>query len=127
MEEYTVKIDDKGNIQWYQNGKYHRLGGPAVDCVDGYKVWYREGKLHRTDGPAVEDINGYKVWYQDDNLHRLDGPAIENADGSGSKEWYIDGKEYSQDEFNKITKTETKELTVEQISSLLGYKIKIVG
>jgi len=102
MEEYTVKIDNEGNIQWLQNGRYHRIGGPAVEYTDGYKAWYREGKLHRLDGPAIEGANGVE-------------------------EWHIDGKEYSQDEFNEVINPKVKELTVEEISSLLGYKIKIVG
>jgi len=80
MEVYCVKIDEKGTIRWYQNGQYHRTdGGPAIECKDNYKAWYQYGKLDRTDGPAIE-----------------------NADGS--KEWFIGGKEYTQDEFDKITK-----------------------
>lgn len=30
--------------------------------------------------------------------HRLDGPAIEYSDGT--KEWYIDGKQYTELKFN---------------------------
>jgi len=102
MEEYTVIVNNKGDIFWYQNAKIHRLDGPAVIRKDGTKLWYKEGKFHRIDGPAVEYVDGYKTWY-------------------------IDGKEYNQDEFDEITKIETKELTLEEVSSLLGYKIKIVG
>jgi hypothetical protein len=32
------------------------------------------------------------------NYHRTDGPAAEYADGS--KWWYINGKEYTEEEFN---------------------------
>jgi hypothetical protein len=124
MEEYIVKVNDEGTIIWYQEGKLHRVGGPAIECLDGYKAWYQKDKLHRADGYAVEYTNGSKFWYIDGKLHRLDGPAVEYTDGS--KEWHIDGKEYTQDEFDKIINLKVKELTLEEICSLLGYKIKIV-
>jgi len=79
MEEYIVKINDEGTIRWYQRSKLHRLDGPAVDCVDGYKAWYRKGKLHRVDGPAIEYTNGLECWF-------------------------INGIEYTKDEFDKVTK-----------------------
>jgi len=37
MKEYTVKVDDNGNIEWYKNGKLHREDGPAVEGADGTK------------------------------------------------------------------------------------------
>lgn len=37
--------------------------------------YYLDGKRHRVDGPAVEHSNGTKLYYLDDNLHRVDGPA----------------------------------------------------
>jgi len=125
MEEYIVTVDEEGTIRWYQNGKYHRLDGPAIEGKYNYEAWYQDGIYHRLDGPAVIREDGTKIWYQKGRLHRLDGPAVEYTDGY--KTWYIDGKEYNQDEFDEITKTETKGLTVEEVSSLLGYKIKIVG
>ena len=70
-------------------------------CVDDNKTkWYLNGKLHREDGPAVELTNG-------------------------SKEWYLNGNRLSEKEFNQKT-SKTKELTVEEISNLLGYEVKIV-
>ena len=41
-----------------------------------------------------------KIWIQNDKLHRMDGPAIESS--NGSKFWYIDGVEYTEDEFNNL-------------------------
>jgi len=26
-------------------------------------LWYKEGKCHRLDGPAIEYVNGFKSWY----------------------------------------------------------------
>ncbi len=62
---------------------------------NGTKFWFQNGKLHRLDGPAVEYANGDKLWYQNNKRHRLDGPAIEYADGG--KHWYIDGVKLSID------------------------------
>jgi len=69
MQEYTVKVyDDK--TEWYQDGKLHRIDGPAVECNTGYTAWYQNGKRHREDGPAIEYADGYKVWYQDGKFLR---------------------------------------------------------
>jgi hypothetical protein len=46
------------------DGKYHRLDGPALECVDGYVAYYRYGKPHRVSGPAFvhpEDGNCYFI------------------------------------------------------------------
>ena len=60
--EYTYHRDDATTESWCINGKFHRIGGPAViaiidgeiDCRNQH--WYIKGRLHRTDGPAY--ING---------------------------------------------------------------------
>ena len=102
METYTVKVDTNGD-----------------------KYWHQDGKLHRTDGPAIEYADGTKSWYQDDKLHRTDGPAIEFA--SGDESWFIKGKEYTKKEFDAIVNVpKVKELTMSEISKLLGYEVKVV-
>ena len=95
----------------------------VVRVFDDKTEWYQHGVLHRTDGPAVEFFNGGKEWYQNGLLHRTDGPAIECLDGS--KGWWLEGKKYSKEEFLKLT-SPVKELTVAQISELLGYEVKVV-
>ena len=67
--------------------------------------------------------NGNKSWVTNGKLHREDGPAIEWSDGV--KEWYLNGKLLTEQEFN--TRMNPKELTINQIEELLGYKIKVVG
>ncbi len=126
MQEYTVKIDSYGDKYWYKPGTdiCHRLDGPAVEYSDGDKEWFQNGKLHRLDGPAAELANGTKFWYQNDKLHRLDGPAIEYA--NGSKSWYIDDVEYTKEEFNAKVNPTAKEITVAEISELLGFEVKII-
>jgi hypothetical protein len=67
-------------------------------------------------------IRDYPKWYLNDNVHREDGPAIECAEGY--KEWWLNGKAYTEQEFIQIT--QGKELSVAEIEQLLGYKIKVV-
>jgi len=59
---------------WVQNGKLHRLDGPAVIYSSGYHVWYQNGRKHREDGPATQfNITDFEYW--------LDGeyyPQIKN-------------------------------------------------
>ena len=122
METYKVTVDEEGTIRWFnEDGKYHRLNGPAFERIDGYKEYYKEGKKHREDGPAVEYPDGYKAYYKNGKRHRENGPAVEWADGT--KEYWINGKQLTEEEFNNRTK---KELTVKQIEELLGYSIKVV-
>jgi len=96
MQEYKVKVNTAGTIEWYQNDKLHRL-----------------------DGPAIEYANGYKFWYQNDKLHRLDGPAVEYA--NGDKEWYIEGKELTEEEFNNRNKVE---VTLQDIAKAMNIDVK---
>jgi len=80
MQKYTVEINSNGTIRWYKEGTsiLHREGGPAVEFANGEKHWYKNGKFHRTDGPALEWIGG-------------------------ENHWLIEGVEYTEAEFNKIT------------------------
>ena len=57
MEEYTVKVYSD-RAEWFQDGKLHRLDGPAIEWANGDEHWYQEGKLHRLDGPAIEYADG---------------------------------------------------------------------
>lgn len=73
--------------------------------TDSHKIWYQNGKIHRLDGPAIKYADGRMDWYQDDKHHRLDGPAIEYADGH--KIWFVEGKLIncnSQEEFDRLLK-----------------------
>ena len=97
MIEYKVKVYND-RTEWYLNGKLHREDGPAIECLNGYKLWYKNDKLHREDGPAVEHNNGHKEWYKNGKRHREDGPAIEYSDGD--KFWCIDGIELTEEKFN---------------------------
>lgn len=70
---------------------------PAVEKVNRDE-WYQAGKCHK----IVWSDGHHKEWWFEGKKHRLDGPAIEKA--NGRKIWYIEGKEYTEEEFNKYVK-----------------------
>ena len=70
MKTIELKVKSNGNKLWFQNGKHHRLDGPAVEYADGGKEWYQNGKPHREDGPAIEYADGTKYWYQNGEFLR---------------------------------------------------------
>ena len=60
----------------------------------GYKSWHVNGKLHREDDPAVEYANGTKQWYINDK--ELTEEEFKNRQAScDGKEVVIDGKTYT--------------------------------
>ena len=69
-------------------------------CVESPEEvnYYKNGKLHRVDGPAVENTDGTFLWYLNGELHREDGPAIEYFDGE--KRWFLNNYELTEEEFN---------------------------
>ena len=69
---------------------------------------------------VIVHVNGDKYWYIDGKRHREDGPAIEYA--NGYKYWYLNGVEVTEDN----VMNPGKELTVAEVSKLLGYDVKIV-
>ena len=120
---YEVKVFSNGSKEWFLNGKRHREDGPANEWADGSKSWYLNGKLHREDGPAIDRAGGSKEWFLNGKRHREDGPACEWADGS--KYWCLNGTYYLEAEWKAKLKP-VKELSVQEISDLLGYEVKVV-
>jgi len=43
MQEH-VFTDRHGTKRWYANEFYHRLDGPAVESLNGYREWWVNGK-----------------------------------------------------------------------------------
>ena len=125
-EKYYVEVNDDGTY-WYEwpgtDRRLHRTDGPAVEYSDGRREWRQHGILHRTDGPAVENANGYCAWWQNGHLHRTDGPAIEYA--AGAYEWWFNGTQHTEESWRTATQP-TVEMSVAEIESLLGKRIKIV-
>jgi hypothetical protein len=67
--------------------------------------------------------DGHKEWWLNGELHREDGPAIERPNGSNY--WWLNGEQLTEGEFNRRMNP-VRELTVEQISELLGFEVKVV-
>ena len=135
--EYTVKVFGNGSKEWRLNDKLHREDGPAIEWADGSKSWYINDKLHRERAPACECANGDKEYFLNGKRHREDGPALELADGD--KFWFLNGKRVTEEEHRRLTSAVAnhgidsgfhgfiyKELTVQEISDLLGYEVKVV-
>lgn len=59
-----VTVDKRGSIKYRnQQGRLHRVHGPASTWPDGSQIWHQWGSIHRTDGPAAEYADGSKAWY----------------------------------------------------------------
>lgn len=43
MNKQNPLINEDGTKYWQQNGKLHRLDGPAIERVSGNKYWYLDG------------------------------------------------------------------------------------
>ncbi len=103
MIEYKVVVWDNGAITWFKPGTdiRHRIGGPAVTNQNG-NFWFIDDQFHREDGPAVEYHNG------DDNS------------------WYLHCILYDSEADWKVALNPVKELTVAEISEMLGFEVKVV-
>jgi hypothetical protein len=78
----VITTNKHGDTFWYLNGVSHRTDGPAVEWGDGEKWWRANGLLHRTDGPAMEWPNGDKEWYLDGQEFTVDEWLDQNTDMS---------------------------------------------
>ena len=71
------------------------------------------------------DKNGDICWYKEGLFYRENGPTIERDDGS--KEWFLNGIEYTEEQFNQwLAKKELNERlhqTLEEKPSLKKPKI----
>ena len=45
MKTIELIIYSNGTKAWYQNGKFHREDGPAIEYADGRKYWYQNGRF----------------------------------------------------------------------------------
>ena len=94
-----------------------------VDMFGTRRYYNSDNRLHRMGGPAVEYVNGHVEWWQNGQHHRIDGPAIEWRDGD--KRWYINGKQLTEAEFLAATQPAV-EMTVADIEKLLGKRVKVI-
>lgn len=83
---------------WYNEGKKHRVNGPAEIWPDGSEFWFINGQRHREDGPA--EINKRIpciAWYSHDKLHRSDDKPACIIDGTTFR-WYVHGVIHRDDD-----------------------------
>ena len=102
--KHGLIINNVGVKYWYENDQLHRVGGPAVESINGSTYWYQNNRLHRIEGPAIEHVDGIKQWFENGERHRISGPAYES---SKIKEWYFKGKYIkcsTQKEFERLIK-----------------------
>ena len=59
---YSTGMDGAKRYFSVDTHMFHREDGPAIEYPNGEKIWWNNGKLHRIDGPAIDD-NGYKEWW----------------------------------------------------------------
>lgn len=96
-------IKPDGTREWWVNGNLHREDGAAVIKPDGTKEWWVDGLPHREDGPAIESSNGLKEWFFEGKRHCLDGPAVEQHE-DGSVQWWINGQKFDPEIYFEIIK-----------------------
>ena len=90
---------------WFQAGRYHQTGKPAVtvyhpDGTPKFEWWFLADEAHREDGPAYvhygRDGGRLERWYRHNHRHRTDGPAVIEFDPDGvvlKAEWWLGGKD----------------------------------
>lgn len=69
MQKYYVQVTSDGNTFWCSDPEFkilHRETGPAIESTDGYKAYYQNGKRHRLDGPA-------RIWPDGEEQYCIDG------------------------------------------------------
>lgn len=82
-----------GQLEWWQDGRNHRVGGPAIIFANKTEIWKRHGRKHRDVGPAITRSPDNMEWWQDGKRHRdrNHGPAIVMPNPDEDK-WYENGK-----------------------------------
>lgn len=84
------RLDEHRSRIWLDDeGRRHRVGGPADIGADGAESWWIHGKMHRVGGPAITGADGRMCWCVDGKAHRVGAPAIVHSDGS--VEWWLAG------------------------------------
>jgi len=100
LKNYSkIEVDEYSNKHYLNDeGKRHRLDGPAIESSHGTKFWCINGNCHRNIDPAKEWSDGDKQWWFKGKTHRVGGSS-----SSSLNWWFIHDKEYSkQDYFNIV-------------------------
>ena len=64
-----LRIRSIGVKWWIKDRLSHRVNGPAVVFLTGYRAWWYRGQLHRTDGPArILEDGQVEYWINDKHV-----------------------------------------------------------
>jgi len=84
--------------------------------------------------PYMVEAGGNRTWWLGYVLHRTDGPAVQYD--SGSKEWWLNGVRYTEEQFNEYNAKDSTilknvismriELNTDTIFDIMGKKYKLV-
>ncbi|WP_406236951.1 hypothetical protein ACF3NX_06460 [Acetobacter orientalis] len=68
QEDSCIFEDSYGTKRWFQNGKQHRLDGPAIEGANGTKIWYFHGEYKTQEVNEFikfhEITDNYEDWPQ---------------------------------------------------------------
>ena len=107
-------IGTDGSIEYrLPSGALHRVGKPAVIYGNGgYRSWWCHGKLHNPNGPAAiwkvsfieeKTKNGVNERYHlPNNTESTVSILLGKFEKKYIYEWWIDGKQLSQEEIEQI-------------------------
>ncbi len=100
-----IKGEYKQSKSSTQPPKEEKLTGKVIGKDGRIRYYNDQGELHREGSPAVITPNGSEFWYVNGKLHREDGPAATWVMGDDFKQegFYLNGEDYDEEEFNKIT------------------------
>jgi len=120
--------DEKGNLNYYEdsNGKWkYDEKGNVIYYESSYGYWEKSEYNEKGNVIYFENSNGFWAkWERDEKGNLI---YFENSNGYWEESEYDERGNviYYEDSDGEIIGERTKELTVEQIEKLLGYKIKI--
>ena len=64
-----------GVVRWLNDeGRCHRLDGPAEVWADSSQFWWRHGRYHFAHGPADLCYGGMLLWYEGGQFLRMRDP-----------------------------------------------------
>ena len=72
--EYFYENKHKSRFYFILNNLVHRIGKPAIEWSDGFNYWAENGKWHRLDGPAHD--SNKSVFYKKEFIKNLDNYYI---------------------------------------------------
>ena len=124
-----------GDKFWHLNDKLHREDGPACEWANGSKSWYLNGKsmTEQEHQKRMNPVNerkfkiGDKVTAGDQYDGAWQNLVVKSYHSDGSIMVYnLDMESNGLIPEQHLELIKAKELTVAELSALLGYEVKII-